>query len=287
MPDRECRHAVLDDVHKSIGPTGGGVVDGVDPAIDVLAVVREFIAASLDQCDYTQPPERAGEDYDPDDYLGALANIREMHRLLDLRADRLLGAGVRMRTMQARIRELEDQLAGHGRPAAPLDAAGSGQPTGDTMTHPGDVPAVAALLGPHFPVDGPFDGPHTGAAALGVRDLVGYLIAATGQGSAEHALPFPSTAHDLTGGLQAAADDLVTLFPQVEARLQRLSNTDPNLFDRQASDRGDDPVACHQAAVRRILVVLHALQEARAHAFGLARFLDAAADNLAQLGVRD
>lgn len=59
-----------------------------------LAEAREelaqFVEASLEECDYTSDGESGG--WEPDDYERATANIREMHRVLLVRLERLFQA---------------------------------------------------------------------------------------------------------------------------------------------------------------------------------------------------
>lgn len=146
-----------------------------------------------------------------------------------------------------------------------------------------ETASVESLLAQHFPLHGPYDGGRTSAAAVGLYPQVRYLNYATRD---DDGLPIPATVADVAGGIQAAIAGLVQLLTQLDERLQRMANTAPDLYDQEAHDRGDDPAACRQAALRRISTVLEAHQQARVHVFALNEFLQAAHNHLAMLGIR-
>jgi hypothetical protein len=116
-----------------------------------------------------------------------------------------------------------------------------------------------------FPPEGPFDGSHTGAAAVALYELVGYLNDAA---SRDIALPDPGAVYDLLECLAEATERQQQLLRQVSRRLRAFAQ-DERLIGLGTASNGDP----HGVGVYRLDDANASLVAARAMADRLLQML--------------
>lgn len=130
-----------------------------------------------------------------------------------------------------------------------------------------------AIVGEHWPYDGPYDPETTVAAATAIERLVRYLNNATQERSA---LPYAATAGSVLSGVSSAVFGLEQLTRQLAEFLERQAD-DPTLYD----DRRD-----RSGAATALDAVLE-LEELKPAVTALAGRLQRAASIVSHLGNED